>query len=506
MELRPLWEPSESSADSRESSGRFALAPGEEVYGELTVAGPHSSLYLYDRKEFQTHAAPHQYITGVLNDLTKVSLIRCVAQRVPGYGIRGSEQYHFAKAFPHFVIHGDSYLRPDEKKITKIHFVVDDATTLFYDFDAFGLLLDGKPFIEQITAANAIIASRKIDTGPEPHILYFTGRREIFATDTVLGRVSASHNPIPTSFGGPSGVGLKNTIFLTITFREPVVFDQSIRHMTTVIGFLEILAGRPQNLTAIELATESGQQNPLPLHVYWSMQPTRKRRRGAATPQSFDILLDAIRQRDAFCRVLAGWLERDESWRPARARCSNCLAEENSYNVDRLIRAANMFDILPACAVPSDVPLSKELDKAKEATREVFRALPGSPERDSVLNALGLMGKAKLKYKVRHRADYILKEAGECFPELITVADQAVNCRNFYVHGTTPPFDYNAHFDAVTFFTDTLEFVFAASDLVEAGWDIKAWSNIGTTMSHPFGRYRVNYLLQIQALKALLAR
>jgi len=53
--------------------------------------------------------------------------------------------------------------------------------------------------------------------------------------------------------------------------------------------------------------------------------------------------------------------------------------------------------------------------------------------------------------------------------------------------------DYDANFDRVTFFTQTLEFVFAASDLVEAGWDIKAWSTTGTTMFHPFARYRINY-------------
>jgi hypothetical protein len=54
------------------------------------------------------------------------------------------------------------------------------------------------------------------------------------------------------------------------------------------------------------------------------------------------------------------------------------------------------------------------------------------------------------------------------------------------------------------FFTNTLEFVFAASDLIEAGWDIKAWSEIGTVMSHPFGAYRLTYTRNLEELKALL--
>ena len=329
---------------------------------------------------------------------------------------------------------------------------------------------------------------------------------EIFSADTLIGRISASHSPRPITFGGPSGVGLKNTILLTIEFREPVIFEHSIRHMTTIGRFLEILVGRAQKYIAIGLSAASGKHPSVPLNVYWNMQPKLKRRRGASKPHPSDVLLEAVRQPDDFCRVLASWLDRDESWRAARARFSTCFAKQNSSNIDRLIAAANMFDILPACAVPSDIPLSKELDEARLASRKAFRALPPSPERDSVLGALGRVGKANLKHRVRYRAANILKETADRFPELTTVIDEAVNCRNFYVHGTDASFDYEAHFDAVTFFTDTLEFVFAASDLVEAGWDVKTWSNLGTTMSHRFARYRINYALQLQALKALLAQ
>ena len=55
------------------------------------------------------------------------------------------------------------------------------------------------------------------------------------------------------------------------------------------------------------------------------------------------------------------------------------------------------------------------------------------------------------------------------------------------------------------FFTDTLEFIFAASDLIEAGWDIEKWISRGTTMSHPFGRYRVNYEANLNHLKEEIA-
>jgi ApeA N-terminal domain 1 len=184
------------------NAGQFTLVPGKEIYGELTFAGPETLLYLYDRQEFETQARPHQYITGLLQDFTRVSLIDCVTPLVPGHGGRPGEEYYFADVFPHFIVYGDSFLAPNDKTITKVHFVIDDATTLFYDFDAFGMLIDSKPFIDQLAAANSKVARRTIETGPAPRILYFTGKREIFSADTVIGKVSASHNPIDMTWGG----------------------------------------------------------------------------------------------------------------------------------------------------------------------------------------------------------------------------------------------------------------------------------------------------------------
>ena len=487
--------------------GQFSLAPGVQLYGELTVAGRRTSLYLYDRQYFKTYVMPHQYIMGVLHDLSKVSLIDCLMPPIPGHGSRRGEEYYSARAFPHFVIHGDQYLAPDERSIDRVDCVLDDAPTLFYDFDAFGMLLGAKKarsFIDEIAAFNGSVLGRQIETGLEPEILYFCGKRNIFSVKTRIGQISASHNPAPIPFDGPSGVGLRNTIFLSLEFPEPVIFERSMRHIATLSRFFELLVGRPQNFVKISLSTKSEKQNRNLFTVYWSMPPRRKRLHRAQKPHPSDLLLDAVRQPDHFCRVLANWLERDESWAHARARLSTCVAKQSLYDVDRLVGAANMFDILPACAVPSDVPVARELEEAKKIGRAAFLSLPSSPERDGVLSALGRIGKASLKQKVRYRAASIVEEIGNCFPDLLAVTNEAVNCRNFYVHGGVAGFDYEAHFDSVIFFTETLEFVFAASDLIEAGWDVKAWTNVATTMSHPFARYRMNYGLQLHELGKLL--
>lgn len=151
-----------------------------------------------------------------------------------------------------------------------------------------------------------------------------------------------------------------------------------------------------------------------------------------------------------------------------------------------------MFDILPASAVPNDVEIASDLLEAKIKARGLFKDLQLSPERDSILAALGRLGKTNLKQKVRSRAQRIIDELSTRLPNLISVLDQAIDCRNYFVHGGEVPPSYNRDSDVSLFFTDTLEFAFAVSDLIEAGWDIKTWM-AGTSVSHPFGRYLLNY-------------
>jgi ApeA N-terminal domain 1 len=174
--------------------------------------------------------------------------------------------------------------------------------------------------------------------------------------------------------------------------------------------------------------------------------------------------------------------------------------------VDRLIGAANMFDILPRSAVPRDVELPRDLQEAKQQCRGIFRSLPDSYERSSILNALGRIGMASLKHKTRHRAQYLVPTLEEWFPEIVRVLDAAIDCRNHYVHGSPSRIDYSENNDMVIFFTHTLEFVFGASELVEAGLDIQAFVERPTSMSHPYGAYRVNYPLNLQAFRALVER
>jgi len=495
---------------SRQSrrAGMFTVSADRTVYGELTYAGRRISLRLRDSAYFDTYPIEGGCLKGTLHDLTKVTLLHCLTTPLPSNVRNGTEGYYFADIFPHFVVHGDRQITSDEKVITEVRFLVDDASTLFYDFDAFGTLIDARPLIGEVVGAVRRERQkwpgppREIRVGPDPAILYFTGRHEIVAVETVLGKIHAAHHT-SHSLGGPHGVSVESKIFTGITFKVPRSFDDAIDCALALIRFLEVVVGRPQNLLRLELRVPSENEMPCILDVYWSMPPKREGGSGES-PQPADILVNGGMQPDQFAHVLSNWLSREESWRDARLRFSNCFKGQHRYSVDRLVGAANIFDILPDSAVPRRVELSEELTSAKARCKEIFKALPASPERESILNALGRIGKSTLKNKIRHRAKLSIGAVGDRFPELTTVTDEAVNCRNYYVHGGEARFEYGNHLEVCNFFTNTLEFLFATSDLIEAGWDVKAWCETPTSMSHPFGRYRVSYLDNLRRLKSLL--
>ena len=58
--------------------GKFVIASRKELWGELHVAGKGSMLYLRDDEEFNPQVSTDGCVTGVLHDLTKVTLLKCL--------------------------------------------------------------------------------------------------------------------------------------------------------------------------------------------------------------------------------------------------------------------------------------------------------------------------------------------------------------------------------------------------------------------------------------------
>lgn len=483
-------------------SGTFIVAD-TEIQGELFLKGARTTLDLYAKDFFSTHDIQDGCIRGVLHDRTRVSLIKCITKQGPGSGSRGGESYHYSSVFPHFVIFGEEHITATDKKITKVSFHVDDASTLFYDFDTFGNVINAGSHMANIVEAMRADGD-DITVGEHPMLFYFTGKHEIFKAETVLGTVTAEHHP---SFvmHGPDGIQLDNKIHINLAFKSGVTVNEAITSVHTLLRFLEIIAGRPQTVLRLVFMTPGLEGIPNIHDVYWSMSPSRDSDDTGRKPHPGDLPIQAAYEPEYFSSVLSSWLARDHEWRSARSRFSTTFALQQLFTIDRLVGAANMFDILPASAVPADVLLGAELDEAKKMSHALFKGLPESPERNSVLSALGRLGKASLKHKVRARAKLILDRIPDRFPELELVIDEAVNCRNYFVHGSKAKVDYISGLDQVVFFTEALEFIFATSDLVECGWNIEEWSKQSSTLSHPFDMFRFDYERNLEDLKRVLA-
>lgn len=486
--------------DKSKHGGNFKIFPDREMPGNLSLDGPDSSVCIWDEKfidveKFEKSA--ENFFTGTLDDSRKVSLIDCIVHP-SGFHISQGGQMHHLYVSPHYVILGDQHISNTDETIIESRFIVDDAKTLFHDRKTFGSIFDSRSIMKQIIKTQKSLQGVAI--GEHPVVAYYTGKTEIFSVDTVLGKISALHNPT-FDMGGPNGVKMDNKIYIQMEFEKPIAFREVVNRIWRVLRFLELMIGRSQNLVEFKICTDKTNKGSQFLEVYDCMFPKHQRN----TKLHFiDILIDSVTNPTDFTQVFAAWLERDNTWSDARGRFSDSLKEQNKYSVDRLVRNANMFDLLPETAFPTPLELPEDLLDARTRAKDIFKGLPHSPERDSVLGALGRVGEWVLKRKIRSRVEIILSKVPCLLPELIVATDEAVNCRNHYVHGSESRIDYNKEVETQFFLTDTLEFVFAASDLVEAGWDIASWSQKGSHLAHPFNRYLHSYSENLKKLKSLL--
>lgn len=488
--------------DKSSSNGIFSIAPDIAGHGTLSLDRPATSLSLsiWDERAFDIEPLDGKTITGVLDSQKKVSLINCVNANPNFSGSQhggGSISYTI---FPHYVIFGNEHISDTDQKIYSISFRLDDATTLFYDRSAFGFASHARPIVTKIVESRH--SARDISIGSNPHVAYNTGDSEIFSCDTAIGRVSA-YRTFRSNTDGHKRIIIDNKIYIIVAFRVPITFHIAVSRMRIALRLFELIAGRAQNLVecGINTGTDENSQH---FDVYYSLYPYYQRSANDVEINALDILMDAVRDPNKFANVLSTWLDRGYTWRGARERFFQSFEKPRSYDIDRLISVANAFDIMPKTAFPKPAQLPSDLEEAKEKAKELFKKLPQSADKDSVLNALGRVGSLTLKRKIACRCSCLLNTIGDRLPELLLVTDEAVNCRNYYVHGTEARIDYNEESDMRRFLTDTLEFVFAASDLVEAGWDIAAWCERGRHRSHPFGAYMDLYSLHLAKLKSLL--
>lgn len=487
-----------------ELSGKFWLQ-GECYFGALRLSGKNSTLQLFADKQFPPVPGAYRTVTGELFDGRSVSVLDCVLQDIRNTPMRSPKllgEPHaksVATIFPHYVCLGSGTLSESDVSISTISFYMKDALSVFYEFDDFGWVLDPEPFKEILRRDKEKI--RPLDLGDVPIIQYFTGRYELARAQIPDGVVVASHRPIE-SLGGPRGVRIENQVQVRLEFSAPKHLRDALDGLSNLVRFFETTIGRPQDLSGIRIG-RVGDSDGCGLDLIRSFETKhRSSRRPDRGPGPRDVLLCTIEQREQLQRVLSEYARTDEERRGARWRFRASLARQG-YSIDRIVAAANMFDIFPEGAYPR-TELPDAVTNAAKLADQLFRPLPESPERSSILVALKKLGDRTLKQKVRFRAQSTGLD--EIFPGLLEILDDAVDCRNHYVHGFKPKFDYDANFEVVCLFTNALEFVFGASDFVDCGWDIHSWKEGHPQDEHPFGSFVINFREQRDRYIALRKR
>lgn len=481
--------------------GTYTLPGGQSVVGELRLKGSNTLLKVHSA-EYLERVEESSTIKGSAYNGECLTLVDCLS---PGIGSTSREgqrtQYH-ARVFPHYVAIGHRHLTPESPCISSIHFTTNDLTTLFYDFDAFGHVIDAKPIIETVLQERRRM--RPVEVGERPEVMYFTGRYCIAEVNTSIGKISVHHRPSYSS-GGPSGVYIKNRMAVAIESDQPMTLRKALDKMYDTACFLSMAAGRIQRIRHIQvITTEADTEIPIPLSIHPSFRWKGSGKNSQLKPHPGDVPLDPIRDPVEFGAVLSNWMSRQVGWQASRGRYLECLRKTNNYGPERLVAAANMFDILPADALPLAADLSMDLAATKAASIAMFREHPPCVDRNSALSALGRLGQPSLPKKVAHRTSIVEPKLGERFPDLQFVTSWAIRCRNFFVHGSSMGIKFVELEPFVPFLTDTLEFIFSASDFIEAGWDARRWNSKALGSGHNFAQFRSHYVLSLAELQRVV--
>ena len=485
--------------------------------GRLAIAGKDTALKLSTPDPSESISAEIRDHHGTLNDGSKASVLGCFPTNITdfGWGQEGQRETTFG---PHYVLIGGSFIRSEESIIRGIHYHFENVDCLANGSGAFGTILPDREEFRRILEVDykrreRVARDRKWETrdfepeiGNRPILKYYNGVWEIVKCAARIGSVTLT-NRASHGMSSSQGVRIDNEVTVSLEFAAPTTVGEALASLRTLHGFFELCLGRRQRHLWIEaelVKEEAELDDPIPslLEVYWSY--ANEGISGKTEPTLFgDVLLDAGRQKAEFAQVLSGWLDSADSMRDARSRIANSF-HSGSYGVNRIVGSANAFDVLPDTHVPSRVEPDEPTREAVKECRNRFKALPESFATQSVLSALGRIGKPSLRDKICHRADIVAEADPRRFSELHLACSQAVLCRNHFVHGSEGAFDYWEEYGAFAFLVDTLEFVFVTSDLIELGWDFKSWCGKSFSHTHSFGSYIINYDMNLRRLKELM--
>lgn len=462
--------------------------------GELVIAEGDTRLTFIGRGLDSLEDANTIYGRTEKNE--KVSCFDCFTTTSVQPFFDSLDHFERMQILPNITLVGEEHLDPVAHAIHEVRFKLSDTEIFFQDRNAIGSLFDVGAELQEIFDTR--VPPIKKTAHKRSLISYFCGDFKIIECDTPLGIFSAGFNLEATS-----GHPFAHDVYLSLKFAEPIQFHGCMQRMGAIRRFFTVVTGRAQAYLRLELMVSRtsvlGNSKQTPLRVYFAHPPT-----GATShaPSHFiDAPVHPVKSNEEFASVMQAWLSMDEARYMPRRQYVECIEDQSHYTTNRLVAAANMFDTLPADALPADVTLPPDFEDVVNETIDRLDKLPKTDFRNSLASYLGRLKRPSLPVKLYHRSSLICSRLEDEFPDLNSVLRIAGKFRNFLVHGGQE-FDYIRYESFLPFLTDSLEFVFAASDLVDAGWNIERWRSANVWGDHQFTKFRRDYPQTIEAFMA----
>lgn len=449
------------------------------------IDGDKTNLYVEEGSNFLQPDLP-DFIFGTLRQNEKITLARCLIPEEPGYSFGGSSKpLYFANIFPHYVIRGDHF-DPNKALVKTISFRIDDAEVIFPDTQAFGQLAKPKTEI-----AALLDNQTQKTTGERPEIFYYLGNDEIFQCTVPTGNFYARHG-VRLNLPNVTGFKLDSSINLQFKFEENKNLFKSLETVRSIARLFGLLAGRPQHISNVRIELAADNENKRPLTVLSTTTPTISDRNRGENPSFRGALISGVEHPNAMAKIIFSWLSDETKLGHARHRFFDSFDQQYKFDINRIIAVTNLYDLIPEDINPVSKNLPQDVQSVVDKCKELFNALPDSPERSAGLSSLGRMNSANLKKKIFSWSENLRTSFDGKFERLKFVTDQAVDCRNHFVHGSPAKFNYHKHTNHYIFLIQTLEFTFALSYLIRIGWSEEMWETRGGYM-HYFNTYLRNF-------------
>lgn len=497
---------------NKSTLGRFEI--NEKSYlGDLNINGAESLLTIWTDQFNSPNDFTEYQINGSFNDLQNVILVDNVdfgSGNISKQQQNGTyKSQYFKTYFPHYILFGNMHLNIEDNIFTAIEFIPSHSTVLFFPSEHFHALIHADKELvanlihndqEKTKEIFGYEPNKEYSIGENPIVSIFSGTYNLLKFHTKIGEIEIKNNILQT-LPSSNGYSLKNEVSCKITFANPKDFYNSNITVTPILSFFSMLAGT--NLLINDLKIHTQTEDPIfsTFDVYQTMADNSQKKQHSIHPTQ--RLLSPEQDPHEFTAIINSWLNKQDEWQDSRAQFFESFSKK-IYSSDRLIKVANMFDIIPDSAYGHRKELNDELKKAKEECKLIFQKLPDSIEKDSILGALGRIGTYTLKHKIKSRANILLHSMpSENLTDINIVINHCVDCRNHFVHGSRRKFDYINNFDMIIFFINTLEFIYGVSELIECGWKFDSWI-AKKPINHPFSIYIQTYKDHLVELKNLI--